>query len=49
MSHRPRNNFSVQFQVDYQRRGELVPIDFSVRDVMGKDWYTAKLGVSYLF
>lgn len=48
-SQRPRNHFSVQFQVDYQRRGELFPIDFNVADGIGKDWYMAKLGVSYLF
>lgn len=49
MSRRPHNNWSVQLQVDYQRGSELAPVDFSVRKVMGKDWYNARLGISYLF
>ncbi len=48
-THHAKNNWSIQFQMNYQRRGNLVPIDYMLSSVPGNDWFLGKLGVSYIF
>lgn len=46
---RPRRNWSVNVQVDYQRRGEFESQELSSIYQPGKDWFIGKLGLSYAF
>mgnify|MGYP006933268868 FL=1 len=48
-THHAKNNWSIQLQMDYQCRGNLVPIDYTLSSVPGKNWFLGKLGVSYIF
>lgn len=46
---RGMNNWSIQFQLNYQRRGSLVPINDILSPLLGKDWLLGKFGISYIF
>lgn len=48
-THHKKNNWSIQLQMNYQYRGDLVPVDYTLSSVTGKDWFLGKLGVSYIF
>ncbi|PUV26134.1 DUF6850 family outer membrane beta-barrel protein [Sphingobacterium athyrii] len=49
MAHRGKTDWSVQFQLDYQHRGDLTSLNYDVSALPGKDWLLGKLGVSYIF
>lgn len=49
VTHRGKTDWSVQFQLDYQHRGDLMSLNYDLSAVPGKDRFLGKLGVSYIF
>jgi len=49
VTHRDKTDWSVQFQLDYQHRGDLMSLNYDLSAVPGKDRFLGKLGVSYIF
>lgn len=46
---KPRKNWSVIVQADYQFRGRLIELEEAAAYQPGKDWFLGKLGLSYAF